>query len=51
MIKYNLKCKNDHEFESWFSDSIEFDKLNKKGIINALTLEKTHNLQAIRRNF
>ena len=28
-----------------------FKLINKKGIINALTLEKTHNLQAIRRNF
>ena len=30
MIKYNLKCENDHEFESWFSDSGEYDKLNEK---------------------
>ena len=30
MIKYNLKCENGHEFESWFSNSDEFDKLNKK---------------------
>ena len=30
MIKYNLKCNNNHEFESWFSDSEEFEKLNKK---------------------
>ena len=30
MIKYILKCHNDHEFESWFSNSGEFDKLNKK---------------------
>ena len=32
MIKYNLKCKNKHEFESWFSDSKEFEKLIKKKI-------------------
>ena len=30
MIKYNLKCNNDHEFESWFLDSKEFEKLKKK---------------------
>ena len=30
MIKYNLKCENDHEFESWFSNSNEFDNLVKK---------------------
>ena len=33
MIKYNLKCKNNHEFESWFSDSIEFEKLSIKKMI------------------
>ena len=27
MIKYILKCENKHEFESWFSDSKEFEKL------------------------
>ena len=30
MIKYNLKCENNHEFESWFSDSGEFERLRKK---------------------
>tara|TARA_B100001996_G_C18622187_1_gene578175 strand:- start:492 stop:917 length:426 start_codon:yes stop_codon:yes gene_type:complete len=33
MIKYNLKCKNKHEFESWFLDSKEFEKLKSKNII------------------
>ena len=33
MIKYNLKCENKHEFESWFSDSNEFEKLNKKKLL------------------
>ena len=36
MIKYNLKCNNDHEFESWFSDSSEFDKLNKKKLLECI---------------
>lgn len=36
MIKYNLKCKNDHEFESWFSDSKEFDKLKKKKLLGCI---------------
>ena len=30
MIKYLLKCNNKHEFESWFSESSEFEKLKKK---------------------
>ncbi len=36
MIKYNLKCDNEHEFESWFSDSREFDKLNKKKLLECI---------------
>ena len=36
MIKYNLKCDNDHEFESWFSDSNEFDKLNKQKLLECI---------------
>ena len=36
MIKYNLKCENKHEFESWFSDSDEFDKLNKKKLLECI---------------
>ena len=36
MIKYNLKCHNDHEFESWFSNSKEYDKLNKKRLLECI---------------
>jgi hypothetical protein len=36
MIKYNLKCHNNHEFESWFSDSREFDKLNNKKLLECI---------------
>ena len=36
MIKYDLKCHNDHEFESWFSDSKEFEKLNKKKMLECI---------------
>jgi hypothetical protein len=36
MIKYNLKCNREHEFESWFSDSDEFDKLNKKNLLECI---------------
>ncbi len=35
-----------HAFEK-----VRVDKLNNKGIINAITLRKTHTLQAIKRNF
>ena len=36
MIKYNLKCENKHEFESWFSDSNEFEKLSKKKLLECI---------------
>ena len=36
MIKYNLKCNNNHEFESWFLDSEEFEKLNKKNFLECI---------------
>tara|TARA_E500000178_G_C16834588_1_gene667691 strand:- start:95 stop:517 length:423 start_codon:yes stop_codon:yes gene_type:complete len=36
MIKYNLKCNNNHEFESWFSDSDEFNKLKKKKLLECI---------------
>lgn len=36
MIKYNLICKNKHEFESWFSDSKEFEKLSQKKLLECI---------------
>ena len=36
MIKYNLKCHNNHEFESWFSNSNEFDRLNKQELLECI---------------
>tara|TARA_Y100000768_G_scaffold158644_1_gene118440 strand:+ start:5411 stop:5833 length:423 start_codon:yes stop_codon:yes gene_type:complete len=36
MIKYNLICSNKHEFESWFSNSAEFDKLKEKEFLECI---------------
>ena len=36
MIKYLLKCKNKHEFESWFSESKEYEKLKKRKLIECI---------------
>ena len=36
MIKYILKCDNGHEFESWFSDSGEFEKLKKRKLLECI---------------
>ena len=36
MIKYKLVCKNKHEFESWFSESQEYEKLSKKKLLECI---------------
>ena len=36
MIKYLLKCKCKHEFESWFSSSEEYEKLKKRKLIECI---------------
>ena len=36
MIKYILRCQNKHEFESWFLDSKEFEKLKKKTLLECI---------------
>tara|TARA_A100001015_G_scaffold317542_2_gene434814 strand:+ start:552 stop:974 length:423 start_codon:yes stop_codon:yes gene_type:complete len=36
MIKYNLNCKKNHEFESWFSSSREFEKLKKNKMLECI---------------
>ena len=36
MIKYLLKCQNKHEFESWFSNSREYEKLKKKKLLECI---------------
>lgn len=36
MIKYILKCENDHEFENWLSNSEEFEKLKKKKLLECI---------------
>jgi len=41
MIKYNLICKCGRIFESWFSNSSEFDSLSKKKLINCIYCDST----------
>ena len=36
MIKYNLICKCKKTFESWFSDSVEFESLRKKKLLKCI---------------
>ena len=41
MIKYNLICKCGEMFESWFSNSSEFDNLCKKKLIKCIYCESS----------
>jgi hypothetical protein len=33
MIRYALRCSNDHRFESWFGSSDDFDRLKAAGMV------------------
>jgi hypothetical protein len=33
MIRYNLVCARQHEFESWFASSAAYDKQAKRGLV------------------
>ncbi|MCK4711911.1 MAG: DUF1178 family protein [Marinosulfonomonas sp.] len=41
MIRYTLKCENDHSFESWFQSGTAFDKLHGAGMVACPTCEST----------
>jgi hypothetical protein len=41
MIKYILKCTCKYEFESWFSNSKEYDKLKKRNLIECIFCKST----------
>ena len=34
MIRFTLRCENDHAFESWFQSGAAFDKLVAAGMVN-----------------
>ena len=34
MIRFNLKCSDDHAFESWFQSGEAFEKLRQSGMVN-----------------
>jgi hypothetical protein len=34
MIRYTLNCEQGHSFESWFQNSVAYDKQAKRGLVN-----------------
>lgn len=41
MIRFHLKCDQDHAFESWFQSGEAFDKLVAGGLVNCATCGST----------
>ncbi|MGJ8623950.1 MAG: DUF1178 family protein [Yoonia sp.] len=41
MIRFHLKCDQDHQFESWFQSGAAFDKLVKAGMVSCTTCGST----------
>ncbi|WP_420861053.1 DUF1178 family protein [Algirhabdus cladophorae] len=41
MIKYKLKCGNDHQFESWFQSSAAYETLFQAGHVSCATCGST----------
>ena len=36
MIKFSLKCGNNHEFDSWFGCNADYDKLSARGLVSCV---------------
>lgn len=47
MIKYDIKCGNDHVYESWFDSSSRCDELLKKKALECPICGDTNNSKAI----
>ncbi len=42
MIRYTLKCQNDHSFDSWFKSADGFDVLTAAGQVSCPVCDSTH---------
>ena len=47
MIKYDLKCDNDHLFQGWFPSSSDFEKQEKEGLISCPTCSSQNVTRAL----
>ena len=36
MIRFSMKCNNDHNFDSWFQSSEAFEKLANSGMLSCI---------------
>ncbi|MHA3916350.1 DUF1178 family protein [Halovulum sp. GXIMD14793] len=42
MIKYQMKCEEGHDFDSWFGSIKDFERLKKAGLISCAVCGSTH---------
>lgn len=47
MIRFSLRCENDHQFESWFKDGAAYDKMAGAGLVECPTCGATHVSKAL----
>lgn len=47
MIRYTLRCEQNHEFESWFASSAAYDKQRKRKLVACPVCESTQVEKAI----
>lgn len=47
MIRFTLRCENDHSFESWFKDGAAFDRMAGAGLVECPVCGDTHVTKAL----
>ncbi|SOB92840.1 hypothetical protein SAMN05877809_101607 [Rhodobacter sp. JA431] len=47
MIRYSLKCENDHSFDSWFASVEAFEKLHAAGMVACAVCGSAHVQKAL----
>lgn len=47
MIRFTLRCENDHQFESWFKDGEAYDRMAAVGLVECPTCGDSHVSKAL----
>ena len=47
MIRFSLKCSQDHNFESWFQSSEAYEKLANSGMLNCIDCGDSHIVKSL----
>ena len=47
MIRFSLKCSQDHSFESWFQSSAAYEKLVSAGMLSCIVCGDSHIVKSL----